>query len=367
MTPRCVRCLSSRCRSSESARRAVGPFAVGSVVRQHEVMKTVWMARSLRATVATSAAWWAVHCSSPSVRSFTPPSFPGTRHGELWARSRGDSSVSIVLLHGLLSSGDVFGGMLKNMPAQQRVVVPDLLGFGRSLAPERAAFPPEAHLEALDHLADRLDLFGRDGVVVGAHSMGCALAVMWAARHPSEVRRVVCFGAPVQRSAIAARTAVAGTPMASLFGLNRRLAAGACRLSCRHRRLAGWLSALASPRLPAALARQAPLHTWPAYRDAVTSLVIEMDWHHPLADLAKLDVTVDLAHGERDDYVDRQFVHELCQRGADSAEAVQVSSAGHRLPLTHPRTCARLVLRDLSERTPGSSSDRLPGVSDSLS
>ena len=46
--------------------------------------------------------------------------------------------------------GDIFGAGFDRLAERHRVVVPDLLGFGRSLDEARTAFSVEAHLDALD-------------------------------------------------------------------------------------------------------------------------------------------------------------------------------------------------------------------------
>ena len=47
------------------------------------------------------------------------------------AGTRGEGDP-IILLHGFPTSGHVWGNLVALLPAGHRIVVPDLLGFGRS-------------------------------------------------------------------------------------------------------------------------------------------------------------------------------------------------------------------------------------------
>ena len=138
--------------------------------------------------------------------------------------------------------------------------------------------------------------------------MGVSLALRWAIRHPDRVVRVVGWGAPIYPSPSAARQQIAGSAMAKLFALDTHVAERACAVSCRHRAAAGWLSAVAEPRLPVAIARQVPLHTWPAYRDAVRHL-LEDDRTVTVGDLGRhLDTAIDRT-GVHDDGVGLRVAH----------------------------------------------------------
>lgn len=89
-----------------------------------------------------------------------------------------------------------FGAEFDPLANDGTLIVPDLLGFGRSLDESLRDFSAERHLDALDHLLDELGVGDRP-VVVGAHSMGCALALRWAARRGGQIRRIVGWGAGV--------------------------------------------------------------------------------------------------------------------------------------------------------------------------
>ncbi len=290
------------------------------------------------AAVLGVTAWTARHLSSPAVRSWEPPTLAGRRWGRLWARSGGDGATAIILLHGLVSTGDIFGADFDRLADRHRVVVPDLLGFGRSLDETRTAFSAEAHLDALDQLAESTGALSADRVAVGAHSMGSSLALQWAARHPDRVARVVCWGAPIYPCPSAARARISGSTMARLFVLDTDWAQRACALSCRHRTAAGWLTVAAEPRLPIPVARAVPLHTWPAYRDAMRHLVIDTDWARLLACLDHDRIQLRLVWGEHDPVGDRQHTARLLHAHPD-VEMTVIAGGDHQLPTARPASC----------------------------
>ncbi len=283
------------------------------------------------------ALWSAVHAAAMADSGWVAPSSSRRRFGVLWGRSLGPDGDAVVLLHGLISTGDVFGAGYEQLATDRRLVIPDLLGFGRSLDEQRSAFGADAHLDALDVLAESSGLFDCPRWTLGAHSMGVSLALRWAIRHPDRVVRVVGWGAPIYPSPSAARQQITGSAMAKLFALDTHVAERACAVSCRHRAAAGWLSAVAEPRLPVAIARQVPLHTWPAYRDAVRHLVIDVDWDELVTDCADLEIDVRLVWGAHDRVGDRRHAEHLARDGAGQVDVLD--HGDHRLPLTDPATC----------------------------
>lgn len=287
------------------------------------------------------ALWALRHKRSEAVAAWGPPQLPGDRHGDLFARSGGQGASAIVLLHGLVSTGDVFGAAYDDLSHSHRLVVPDLLGFGRSIDEARAGFSPESHLDALDELAASTGLFDCRWTL-GAHSMGSTLALRWAARHPARIDRVVCWGPPIYPSPEAARTRISGSAMTRLFVLDTKWAERACALSCRHRRTIGWLTAAAEPALPMPVARAASEHTWPAYRDAMRDLVIDTDWQALLRELDDNGTSIELVWGANDNVGDPDYAATIIGSGSS---ITRVANADHHLPLSHPAICGEQLTR----------------------
>lgn len=188
-----------------------------------------WVGRSLVAVgVGLTSGWWLRHHRSAAVHAWSPGAGQVRKAGPLRVRVFGRGEVVILLLHGMVASGDTFGAAYNILGQRARVVVPDLLGFGGSMdtvGPSDAA----AHVAALDAALEALDLSQLPMVLVG-HSMGAGLAIRWAAAHPDRARGVITFGAPLYLSnaEAAERLGAMGPTVALLAGGGRvsRAAAG---------------------------------------------------------------------------------------------------------------------------------------------
>jgi pimeloyl-ACP methyl ester carboxylesterase len=105
-----------------------------------------------------------------------------------------DAADLIVCLHGLGGSALNFGLVAPLLAEGRRVLVPDLLGHGRSFAtaPEEPAV--EAQLQMLSQLLARET---ERPVILLGHSMGGILAMLHAVRLPKTVESMVLLDPPV--------------------------------------------------------------------------------------------------------------------------------------------------------------------------
>lgn len=102
------------------------------------------------------------------------------------AGSRG-AGEPIVLLHGFPTSGHLWSDVASLLPAGHRVVVLDLLGFGRSDPPGSAGVDLRSHA---DRLVRVLDLLGINFACLVGHDVGGGIAQSIAIRHPHRVSRL---------------------------------------------------------------------------------------------------------------------------------------------------------------------------------
>ena len=104
----------------------------------------------------------------------------------------------MILLHGGLGSGEMFGRNLPALAEHHQVVVVDLQGHGRTADIDR---PIDIRLMA-DDIAALIDHLGLDRPDVVGYSLGGGVAFQTAVRHPAKVGRLVMASANIRRDAI---------------------------------------------------------------------------------------------------------------------------------------------------------------------
>ncbi|CAN5309522.1 hypothetical protein BH20VER2_BH20VER2_07230 [soil metagenome] len=295
------------------------------------------IAKASAAALATLVgAWWLRHITSRAVRVWRPGGGRFVRAGRLVVRVVGSGERVFVLLHGLVSSGETFGAPYDRLADQGTLVIPDLLGFSRSMDQEREDFALEDHLRALDEMMDALGL-ANARIVVGGHSFGGLLALHWAARNAARVDAVVTWGAPLFRDQKEGRERLGEMGMLEkLFAQDSPLARKSCEWMCAHREASRLLAIVLSPDLPVAVSKRVVLHTWPAYRGAID--VFFADWRDALGRLAKEKVPVTLVAGANDDS-QVPGLNERLAREYSNITARIVPDAAHIIALTHGREC----------------------------
>lgn len=107
-------------------------------------------------------------------------------HGvELEVRIAG-RGPAVLALHGFTGTARTWARLVDGLADERRVIVPDLLGHGRSSAPsDPARYALERQADDLAALLAALDALPAD--VVG-YSMGARLALVLALRHPDAIR-----------------------------------------------------------------------------------------------------------------------------------------------------------------------------------
>jgi pimeloyl-ACP methyl ester carboxylesterase len=103
----------------------------------------------------------------------------------------------LVLLHGGLGSGEMFGPVTPRLAQGRQVIAPDLQGHGRTADVDRPIT-----LEAVaDDIAALVAHLGHAHADVMGYSFGGGVALQLAVRHPALVRRLVLVSTNLRRSA----------------------------------------------------------------------------------------------------------------------------------------------------------------------
>lgn len=215
------------------------------------------------------------------------------------------------------------------------VLAPDLLGFGASMR-LGTRFRLDDQVDAVLRLLDHHDI---DRVHVVGHSWGCVVAGAVAARAPGRVSRLTLVAPAVFADPDEARARMARDSFLARTAFGSQDVGGlVCNAMCMSRPLLSRLMPRLKPRVPADVVRGGVQHSYPAYRDALTSM-----WQdNPLPALLRSPthpITVVLAD-------DDQTVHPLDVLDLPISGRVNVVHVAgtHGLPYEQPDVVARLML-----------------------
>ena len=104
----------------------------------------------------------------------------------------------LILLHGGLGSGEMFGPILPTLAARHRVITVDLQGHGRTADIDR---PLDVRFMA-DDIAALITHLGLDKPEVVGFSLGGGVAFRTAAQHPDRVGKLVMASAHIRSDAV---------------------------------------------------------------------------------------------------------------------------------------------------------------------
>ena len=104
----------------------------------------------------------------------------------------------LILLHGGLGSGEMFGPVMPLLAQHHQVVAVDLQGHGRTADIDR---PIDPRLMA-DDIAALIEHLGLAGPDVVGYSLGGGVALQTAVKYPTRIRRLVAVSANIRPDAI---------------------------------------------------------------------------------------------------------------------------------------------------------------------
>lgn len=258
----------------------------------------------------------------------------------------GGGGPPLVLLHGLASSSRYWLPYLRLLGGR-RLVLPDLLGFGRSPKPAESSYTPGDHVAALAAALERLrgrglappfDLVGQ--------SAGSVVALHYAAACPEDVRRLGLIGLPIVGCLPWGHREDGSVWLRHRLGVHSRwgpaIATGAIRLI-------GPLGRLLAPRIqrdvPPDAARDALSVTAQSYWRTLEQVVYGSD----VAVLARrFTGPLLLVHGTADRTAPIEPVRALAAARPDT-RLVEMPGAGHNPLVSHPELVAGTLLQFLDD------------------
>src|SRR4030095_2015035 len=111
----------------------------------------------------------------------------GLASSELLYFTERGSGPPLLLVHGLMVTGEMFEPVIEHFATRHRGIVPDLRGHGRS----RELPPPYHAAQLASDLARLLDHLGIDSTAVLGYSQGGAIAQQLVLDHPGRCDRLV--------------------------------------------------------------------------------------------------------------------------------------------------------------------------------
>ena len=115
----------------------------------------------------------------------------------LYYETHGDGRP-MILLHGGLMSGEMFGPIFPSLAERHQVIAVDLQGHGRTADIDR---PIDIRLMA-DDIAALIDHLGLEKPDVVGYSLGGGVALLTALKYPEKVGKLVSASANIRRDAI---------------------------------------------------------------------------------------------------------------------------------------------------------------------
>lgn len=109
----------------------------------------------------------------------------------------GGQGEPLLLLHGFGGNKDTFTRVSRFLVKHYRVIIPDIIGFGESARAGHVDYLPPAQVERLRALSQALNL---ENLHLGGNSMGGQIALLYAARYPTEVNSLWLLSPAVAKS-----------------------------------------------------------------------------------------------------------------------------------------------------------------------
>ena len=209
----------------------------------------------------------------------------------LYVDIRGKGTETLVFIAGLGGTTRYWESRLQSIEGRYRIVLVDLLGFGRSPKPWMQ-YTVERQVAALH---DAIQSFAPFTLV--GHSLGALIAVAYAAEHPEKVKNIVPIGMPYFGSEAAAyRYMRGGSVQGGFVYTSVALTMITCILT---RRLFGWLLPYIIRSVPREVAEDLVKHTWRSSTSSLWDVVYRYDIR---SDLERLPTRIRplFIHGDED-------------------------------------------------------------------
>jgi pimeloyl-ACP methyl ester carboxylesterase len=259
-------------------------------------------------------------------------------------REQGDpDGIPVVLIHGSMGSLHMWEGWARELSGKVRLISVDLPGHGLTGAWPRDEYTIEAYADFVEVLVDALNL---DRFVLAGHSMGGAVAWIFAATRPDRVSQLILIdaaGYPRAAGEAPLPTRLARTPVIGDLGIYFKPE----RLVRR-----SLTEAYADPAMvtPERIKRYAELQRFPGNREATLQRARTQEPLDP-APLKRLDVPTLILWGAKDRWVPTADAFRF-QNDIKGAQLEIFETLGHNPMEEDPKATAAAVAAFIKPITP---------------
>lgn len=228
------------------------------------------------------------------------------------------SRATVVLLHGIGDSGATWDKIVAALPDDIRILSVDLLGFGRSPAPNWLKYDIRVQAQAVV-----TTLFGRrirQPVIIVGHSMGSLTAIEIARRHPLLVSSLILCNPPLYSE----------EERRQLLPNQNKILRRFYRLLIRNPMTVATISAFIAKIKVLGTPFYITRDNVEVFMSALESSIVDQTG---LSDVVKLRKPITIIHGARDPVVVKKNLSDVV--AANPSAQLQVIRAGHELGTAH--------------------------------
>ena len=217
--------------------------------------------------------------------------------------SFGQGPGNLVLLHGLMASLHYWDGLIPELSKENRVIAPDLFGFGDSPKPA-ASYSVAEHLGFIERTIDQA-IGGTQKFFLIGHSMGTFLALDYAALFPERIKGIILIDPPVATAENSLEDDLRASTSAIMLTMtfSKFWGKAACRLHELFPLLMYPIIRMGDSDLPPRVAKDALKHNWESFSGSLQHVLVEQNFEKLIENVGPLPILilggVDDAHMKR--------------------------------------------------------------------
>ena len=249
---------------------------------------------------------------------------------------------NIVFLHGILGSHRYWDGVAADLSQSHRLILLDLLGFGKSPKP-KVEYTVVEHIKKIDQALNSALGTNQKFSIVG-HSMGAILTLNYAISHPNQVQKLILINPPMVTDEEDLKQAISESSSKLMVTMTFSKTWG--KLVCMMHEWIPMLSypliRLFEPELPPAVAEAAGQHSWESYSGSFQHVLLEQDFYSLLAQVSHTPILI--ISSDNDIYTKTSALRKLPAR--KGLKSILISGT-HNVLLSDPARISKEILEFL--------------------